>query len=44
MYIWQSDVGECRLLAQLTPVKGEPKTLAVGDEIFWIRPLVPVRD
>jgi hypothetical protein len=44
VYVRQADVGACRLVARLTPVKGEPKTLAVGDEIFWIRPLVPARD
>lgn len=43
VYIWQVDVGACRLVARLTPVKGEPTTIGVGDEIFWIRPLVPAK-
>lgn len=43
VYVWQADIGACRLVARLAPVKGDAKTIAVGDEIFWIRPLVPAK-
>jgi hypothetical protein len=43
IYIWESDVGVCRLMARLVPVKGDAETIAVGDEIFNVRPLVPSR-
>jgi hypothetical protein len=41
VYVRQADIGTCRLLAKLVPVKGEPRTIPVGDAIFAIRPLVP---
>ena len=43
LYIKDSDVGSCVLRATLVPVSGEPRTVAVGDRIFEIRPLVPSR-
>jgi hypothetical protein len=43
IYIWEVDIGACRLMARLVPVKGEAETIAVGTEIFYVRPLVPSR-
>lgn len=43
VYIWEVDIGACRLRALLRPVKGAPETLSVGDQIFEVRPLVPIR-
>ena len=43
IYIKDSRIGACVLRATLAPVKGEAKTVAVGDQIFEVRPLVPSR-
>jgi len=43
VYVRDSNIGSCVLRATLAPVRGEPETVAVGDQIFEIRPLVPVR-
>lgn len=37
----QDLVGSCKLVVRLTPVRGEPKTVAVGDQIFEVRPIRP---
>lgn len=34
-------VGSCTLAARLTPVGGNPRTVAIGDQIFEVRPLRP---
>lgn len=41
LYIRDSQVGRCILLARLAPVKGEAATIAAGDQIFEVRPLLP---
>lgn len=43
VYIWEVDIGACRLRARLVPVKGEPETISVGDQILEVRPLVPIK-
>ncbi len=43
LYIKEDDIGTRVLRAILVPVNGRPATVAVGDQIFEIRPLVPVR-
>ena len=43
IYVKDSDIGSCVLRATLVPVRGEPKTVAVGDQIIEVRPLVPTR-
>lgn len=43
VYIRDSNIGSCVLRATLVPVRGEPATVAVGDHIFEIRPLVPTQ-
>jgi hypothetical protein len=43
IYVREVDIGACRLMARLVPVKGEAQTIAVGNEIFYVRPLVPSR-
>jgi len=43
VYIRESRIGACVLRATLAPVAGEPRTVAVGDQIFEVRPLVPTR-
>ncbi len=42
VYVRDSDVGVCRLRARLTPVRGEPRLVSLGDQLFWVRPLVPL--
>ena len=39
LYIRDSQIGRCILLARLAPVKGTAETLAAGDRIFEVRPL-----
>ena len=41
IYIRDSRIGACVLRATLTPVGAETRTVAVGDQIFEVRPLVP---
>lgn len=41
IYLTEGNVGACVLRATLVPVKGDPQTVAVGDRIFEVRPLVP---
>jgi hypothetical protein len=41
VYIHDDQVGACLLKAALTPVKGEPQTVATGDRIFQVRPVRP---
>jgi len=41
LYIKEDKIGACVLRATLEPVTGEPRTVAVGDRIFEVRPLVP---
>lgn len=41
VYIRDANAGTCELRGRFTPVKGEPKTISVGDRIFEVRPLVP---
>jgi hypothetical protein len=43
VYVRDSNIGSCVLRATLVPVRGEPHIVAVGDQIFEIRPLVPTR-
>jgi hypothetical protein len=43
VYIRDSNIGSCVLRATLVPVRGEPATVAVGDYIFEVRPLVPTQ-
>jgi hypothetical protein len=43
LYIKEDDIGTRVLRAILVPVKGLPATVAVGDQIFEVRPLVPAR-
>ena len=43
IYLRDSMIGTCVLRAVLTPVKGVAQTVAVGDQIFEVRPLVPMR-
>ena len=43
VYIKEGNIGACVLRATLVPVKGEPQTVAVGDRIFEVRPLVPAQ-
>lgn len=37
----QDLIGSCKLVVRLTPVRGEPKTVVVGDQIFEVRPIRP---
>ena len=39
LYIRDSQVGSCVLLARLAPVKGTAETVAAGDRIFEVRPI-----
>ena len=41
VYIHDDQVGACLLKAALTPVKGEPTTVAAADRIFQVRPVQP---
>jgi len=41
VYIHDDQVGPCVLKAALTPVAGEPATVATGDRIFQVRQLLP---
>ncbi len=43
VYIWEVDIGACRMRARLAPVKGRPESIWVGDQIFEVRPLVPIK-
>ncbi|MBV8669788.1 MAG: hypothetical protein JOZ28_11300 [Candidatus Eremiobacteraeota bacterium] len=43
IYIKDDKVGSCVLRAVLAPVGGTAQTVAVGDQIFEVRPLVPQR-
>jgi hypothetical protein len=43
IYIRDDRVGSCVLRAVLAPVAGLAQTVAVGDQIFEVRPLVPQR-
>lgn len=43
VYIGDDKVGSCVLRAVLAPVNGVAQTVAVGDQIFEVRPLVPQR-
>lgn len=43
LYLRESQIGRCVLRARLAPVKGEAVTVAVGDQIFEVRPLMPGR-
>jgi hypothetical protein len=43
VYISDDKVGRCVLRAVLAPVNGLAQTVAVGDQIFEVRPLVPQR-
>lgn len=43
LYIRDDKVGSCVLRAVLTPVNAVAQTVAVGDQIFEVRPLVPHR-
>ncbi len=37
LYIRDSQIGSCILLARLAPVKGQAETVAAGDRIFEVR-------
>jgi len=41
LYIRDSQIGQCVLLARLAPVKGSAQVVAAGDQIFEVRPLRP---
>jgi hypothetical protein len=41
VYIHDDQVGPCVLKAALTPVKGEPATVAAGDRVFQVRSARP---
>lgn len=41
LYIRDSQIGRCVLLARLAPVKGTPLVVAAGDQIFEVRSLRP---
>lgn len=41
LYIRDSQVGQCVLLARLAPVKGNAEVVVAGDQIFQVRPLRP---
>ena len=41
VYIHEDQVGPCLLQAALTPVNGDPATVAAGDRIFQVRPVLP---
>ena len=43
VYIWEVDIGTCRLRARFVPVKGKPALIWVGDQILEVRPLVPIK-
>ncbi len=43
LYLNEGDIGAGVLRATLAPVSGEPCTVAVGDQIFEVRPLIPTR-
>lgn len=43
VYIWEVDIGACRLRARLAPVKGKPELIWIGDQILEVRPLVPIK-
>jgi len=41
LYIRDSQIGRCILLARLAPVKGSAQVVAASDRIFEVRPLRP---
>src|ERR1700730_16213213 len=41
VYIHDDQVGPCLLIAALTPVSGVPASVATGDRIFQVRPVLP---
>jgi len=41
VYIHDDQVGPCILMAALTPVAGQPATVATGDRIFQVQRVIP---
>lgn len=41
VHVRLGDIGDCMLLGRLTPVRGAPVVVPLGDRILYVRPIRP---